>query len=730
MLITASHLVAQAQTTLRLVEPEIPDGITYLAPGVVDLKFEVSGDVKQVRILVKTDDDNSKMVIEVKPPTLQYSPSVTLLKGKNTIELLAFKEGQEKPSVRTSLVVVCSGKKCGAGESGGSAAGSGTSGGGSGVGAGSSGQAKGNVSILIPAGSKTKSETIDSVITVKKSDDIKVLNLVVNNNKERVAQPQSEFPIKFTEDLLILTPKIRLKAGTNTITVLNFENPTDQDTKTIICEGDKGDKPLAAAAQKESEGLISVEQPEGSPTVDAPSVGAYLKVTKTDANEIKNLQYEIFKDGQTVFSGPKVAVTYSGSDPAKVPVTVRIAEGQNIIRFFDADDSGNPKRQAFKTVTCKGENCAGDFLIAEFPSSSQNSRTVVGFEQAGASSASSETKPFLDFFFHTPFVFSRCRRPASMDKKGNLAAIEQEANDKYRTCVSERVQRIAAWGQIRFTTTPDQIAAVGVLPSNFVNQLGKSSNTVDLVQSFDFLVGLDFRLFAANGSFLSLIPGIRQRTIFSFAGGGGAINPLTARRELAQIFKIPGQDGPQRDDFISRYGTPPEGKEFVGLVPLDRDRFLRQWYMGLRLKTFYCDNGECTRFRNNFPAIVDVMFGQNEAVTGGNLFYTTVDPNDPTKTIKKRSFVLRFDAFYPFPLRAANFLYFYGSALMKVGAGGVRIQNPLFLDTAPGDVLITDSRVYIPPSDMQKMFQPSRDYYKLGVGINLTELFNRNKRPQ
>ena len=117
-------------------------------------------------------------------------------------------------------------------------------------------------------------------------------------------------------------------------------------------------------------------------------------------------------------------------------------------------------------------------------------------------------------------------------------------------------------------------------------------------------------------------------------------------------------------------------------------------------------------------------------MTGGSLFYTTVDPNDPTKIIKKRSFVLRFDAFYPFPLRQANFLYFYGSALMKIGAGGVRIQNPLFLDTAPGDVLITDSRVFIPESDRQKMFQPSRDYYKVGVGINLTELFNRNKRPQ
>src|SRR4029079_430136 len=109
---------------------------------------------------------------------------------------------------------------------------------------------------------------------------------------------------------------------------------------------------------------------------------------------------------------------------------------------------------------------------------------------------------------------------------------------------------------------------------------------------------------------------------------------------------------PQRDDFIARYGLPPTSdpaKAFVGLVPLDRDLFLPQWYAGIRLKTFYCDDRDCATFKNNFPAIFDFMFGQNEAVTGGRLKYSVEDPNDPTKSIRKNSYVLRFDAFYPFP---------------------------------------------------------------------------------
>jgi hypothetical protein len=121
------------------------------------------------------------------------------------------------------------------------------------------------------------------------------------------------------------------------------------------------------------------------------------------------------------------------------------------------------------------------------------------------------------------------------------------------------------------------------------------------------------------------------------------------------------------------------------------------------------------------------MFGQNESVTGGSLFYyKQTDPNDPSKLEKKRAYVLRLDAFYPFPIKEAKFLYFYGSAMLKVGGGGVSVQNPLFLDRVDSAQL-SDTDLYIPSVDIQKQRVPNRDYYKIGVGINLTELFNRNK---
>jgi hypothetical protein len=487
----------------------------------------------------------------------------------------------------------------------------------------------------------------------------------------------------------------------------------------------KRNKALNTKAAKDSEGNseITIIKPKDDDDVPDASVDTYVKVKKGSA--IKKIRYEV-SNGDKIHKSEEIEVAPTDKDDYEKRIRVPIIIGKNIVRFFNAGDEGNLKQQAIIKVTC-GKNCATTFDPAQF-SGSQNSRTIVGLEQAGASSATSETKPFIDFFFSTPFLFSRC--PVAPTLSNPPTPDEERKKRKHDQCVADPPPRLAAWGNVRLTTTPDQIAAVGVLPSNFVNQIDDATKTVDLVQSFDFLMGLEGRLFTANGKFLSLIPGINQRTRFFWAAGGGAISPLTARRQLAQIFKIPGKNSPQRDDFVERFGTPPESdpaKEFVGLVPVERDRFLRQWYAGLRLKTFYCDDVDCERYKNRFPAIVDFMVGQSEAVTGGRLFYVKEDPNDPTKTIKKRSFVLRFDAFYPFPLREANFLYFYGTAILKVGAGGVRIQNPLFLDRAADDVQITDPRVFIPSSDRQQMFQPNRDYYKLGIGINLTELLNRRK---
>jgi hypothetical protein len=317
---------------------------------------------------------------------------------------------------------------------------------------------------------------------------------------------------------------------------------------------------------------------------------------------------------------------------------------------------------------------------------------AVGFEQAGASSATSETKPFLDFFFTTPLRFFG----------------------------EGPIPRLAAWGLIRISTTPEQTAAVGAFPSNLINQVSQSRETVGLVQSFDYLAGMEVRLFGLDGKFFGLGPN-GKKTQFYVAGGGGAINPLSSQKETVQIFRVPGEGSSQRDLFVNRFGEDAAANSFIGFVFPERDRFLRQFYAGLRIKSFDCDDAPCTRFANRFPATFDFMIGQNEAVTGGRL---KNDITDETGKIigRKRSWVLRFDAFYPLTVRGAAF-NLYGTALLKVGGPGVKITTPLFLDQAPGEILITSPSVFVAPN-----LQLDRDYYKIGVGFDLIRLLLRQNR--
>lgn|GEM_PF-5093552 len=593
-----------------------------------------------------------------------------------------------------------------------------------------------SLALRLPAAT-VNAATVEPMVIVQEQSGIRRLVIDVFQNGHRVDSADLS-SIDYQDGLAIVTAKLKVADGLNEIHVFDPRHFGEQGfftSASLTCKGDKcaaaetadktgststasaakkdGAKENAAANADDEKPPVKVVKPDKEITVDAGTVDVYLVAKK----EIKKLKYEVL-NGDNVFVSD--AIDIQDKDEKEFVVPARILKGSNSIAFFNADD---PTERATAAVKCEGDHCALDFNIAKFPSASQNSRVIVGFEQAGGSSAQSETKPVLDFFFMTPFIY---------DRKEDCDKLDEEKRPKCDERNRDRriLPRFGFWGDVRLAATPDQIAAAQVFPATLVNQVDKA-RSVDLVQSFDFLAGGEFRLGTANGSFLSLIPGVRQKSSLYFAAGGGAISPLNARKESIQIFNIPEATDARRSEFVNRYGEPPKDKKYIAISPVDRDRFLRQWYAGVRLKTFYCDDPECHRFKNNFPAIVDFMFGQNEAVTGGSRKRGgTPDPNDPNKLIgQKNSYILRIDGFYPFPIKEMSFLYFYGTAMMKIGGGGVKITTPLFLDNPGTTVPISDAAVFMPPTSVLKLQQPDRDYYKLGVGINLTDLFNRNKGP-
>jgi hypothetical protein len=504
------------------------------------------------------------------------------------------------------------------------------------------------------------------------------------------------------------TQEVPVDPDSNHITVVNVASVTDDPKKSV-----SADKPLEIKRGKASE-----EKPKaqvitsGLVSDDIQVVPSQIIVNDRDITKIRVVVTPVKKKDEdedkekTIVDSHIIGLSRETNSvlqaielPSKHDATVRLYDLTKVEEPKASPD--NLKQISAETeipldppVIIRRREGGASPPVSTIPTNSMTTRAIVGFEQTGASAADSESKPFLDFFFTAPIRF-----------KPKL----------------DELPRFSTWGQVRLAALPQQVSTFGTFASNFVNPLAEGK-LVNLVQGFDFMAGLEARVFGTNKSYVGLIPGVKQQTFMHVMVGGGAISPLSTPRSGAQIFAVPGADSPQRQLFIDRFGQEAANKQYIAFVFPDRDRFLRQYYAGVRFKTFYyAGDGSLI---NRFPAMLDVTIGQNEAVTGGKLKNDVT--NEKGRIIgRKRNYVLRLEAFYPFPIKEASFLYLYGTAMMKVGGGGVKIDKPLFLDTAPSNISITGNDVFIAPT-----LQSNRDYYRFGIGVNLNDLFNRKPPPE
>jgi hypothetical protein len=375
------------------------------------------------------------------------------------------------------------------------------------------------------------------------------------------------------------------------------------------------------------------------------------------------------------------------SDPAVVQPGVRVGKGTNTVTVFDPKD---PKKETTSVdIICEGDKCGeieDDSTVDRF--SSIYTRGIVGFEQSGGSAAESVQKPFLEFFWNPPFATS------------------EDQPEPFRYIYP----RASFWGSARFTSVPQQISTplVTFAPS-FLTPINQA-NVNKLVQGFDFLFGAEMgigRGFSKGDIGTAFLPtgasDTKQKYSAYLFAGFGASSPLSPA-DTVQIFKAPTTQAEL--DKIRPGLTLPAGTEYIAFAGPDRDSFFRQWYAGLRLKTHYFKKSLTGKLDvvNRPGGMFDIGFGQNEAVTGGRL----------------HGMVIRFDGFYPLPVSNRSIFYLYGNALINLRRHAT-ITDPLILATAPSNITVPAANVFIITS------QPSnRDLYRIGLGVNLIELFKGN----
>jgi hypothetical protein len=244
------------------------------------------------------------------------------------------------------------------------------------------------------------------------------------------------------------------------------------------------------------------------------------------------------------------------------------------------------------------------------------------------------------------------------------------------------------WGDVRLTSTPQQVAAFVSSATNTATAV-TGSKLNEFVSSFDFKFGPELQLNPTA-----------KTTRFALIAGFGATSPLTTPSQSTQIFKVPEEKSTQAEKFFKEF---PEavGRKYIAFVSPERDRFFRQYFLGLRIKSYHFNaQGE----PDQFPSMLDLTFGQNSAVTGGQL----------------RHFVFGIDGSYQLPFKG---IYIFGSTNLKVG-GAKTSKTPFVLDPVDASENIKLSN----PDVVITSRQLNRDVYRLGLGVDLVELFKKDKK--
>lgn len=469
-----------------------------------------------------------------------------------------------------------------------------------------------------------------------------------------------------------------------TYTVAGFAGETDIGQRIISIHKDGR---IAAGALKES---IGDPKPGAKKLISVTDIGEVvkdsyeleIKPVLTDWSEDQKSKARRFRVRNTV--GDMVREkTYdiqlkNGALPEKQTVSVELFKGKNklIITVLESKEKSANNMPGLETQTeieCD-DPCEGI-------SRGMNTRLIAGFEQVGASSAVGKTQPFVDLFVNVPLRI----------KDGNRWPA-----------------RFSIWSDFRLTSTAIQkFANLSAIASNQIG-LGGDGGINDVVQSFKITGGVDIRLIGESNTINSFfLPG---RSSLSLILGGGVTSPITGGgRTATEIYKIPYLNGAVNPDFRAlflRQGIELAGKSNIAFAIPERDRFVRRYFAGGRLKHYFYKDNQRLELS---PANLDFTIGQDEAVT--------------------RNFhrpVLTIEGFTPIPFQTVDYIYVYGGISTKLTRRATSQAPAFFLDAGPQSELSDPTKTIVLSSEQNGLTLSGRDTYFFGIGIDLFRLF-KNK---
>lgn len=371
--------------------------------------------------------------------------------------------------------------------------------------------------------------------------------------------------------------------------------------------------------------------------------------------ESTSIQWEYFHGNMPRGLG----LDFSGKLSGRLGGTQKECEGKTFIFWVKARDNDNPSTAYIFEVHLRVNKITAETKEKKiYWKSTEQIRLIAGYEMIKPSGGDIQGNGFVDLYLSQ-----------------NFPGWE---NDFWN--------RLMIWGNVRLSSVPIKGSKLGdISNSDYFKDL-RNFTLEEIAQAGEFLLGLEFHL----GE--KIIEAENLKFTIGFTLSMGAIAPAFPSDNAVSYKEIPSE-------YQDRY----DGKKCLALVKPSYNRFYRQYYVGLRLKTYNLKE-------DNLPGVFDLMLGMNAATSGGR-----------NKFLKR--LVFRLDGFLPLNLIKDGMIYVFGSIVLNTTK---RSLVPFQIgDTASLDL----TKVNISPSDIAVRILPENDldYYRIGLGIEFTKIFASKK---
>ena len=292
--------------------------------------------------------------------------------------------------------------------------------------------------------------------------------------------------------------------------------------------------------------------------------------------------------------------------------------------------------------------------------------------------------------------------------------------------------------QIRLQTAPQASGTDGVV-SVLTNPSGSvtSQNLQSVGSAVDMALGLEYQI--PNRSH-------RGQNSLGFIAGGGFVTPLQTN-SVSASYSMPAFGTVECTELQSRLGSVLSNPIYAGIkantavgssscysntsvltasgptnvttleyAAPSQPNFFPKYFAGLRTVTRFPGASGLRQCDENYPCergYADFMLGQDASITGGSFKHlvTTVDSIYPLRVPS---------------LPTLNFIYLFGSIserFYKLPPS----QSPLVLSLPPTSGPNSPPQPPNPAVLVLPLTQPDRDFYRIGIGVSLDQIFDALK---